>query len=340
MTPKERFYNRLAGKPVDKIPNLNIVMQFAAQHIGAPYGKFCADYRCLVEAQQRTAIDFGIDILSTMSDPFRETHDFGARIRFPEDGLPICEEAFLTGPEDLPKLKLFDPMASARVLDRIRAVELFKRNLGDEYPVLGWVEAPFAEFCDLTTVNDAMMLLYDEPAMVEDALELIIEQEIRCANAQIAAGADVIGMGDAVASLVSPDTYRELCMAAEARVIEAAHAQGAVVKLHICGNINHILEDVIRAGADIVDIDFMVDFDRAIALSQGKCSISGHINPVNVLYQGTAEDVARRTRFCVEHGDGRSFVSGGCEAPRYTPEENLRAVDEELRRIASAGLPR
>lgn len=338
MTPKQRFYARLAGKPVDKIPNLNIVMLFAARYAGVKYGAFCSDYRVMAQAQARTAMDFGIDILSTMSDPFRETYDFGAKVVFREDDLPVCEAPLLTGPEDIGKLKKFDPMQSTRMLDRVRAIEWFRREYGDEYPVLGWVEAPLAEFCDLTTVSEGMALLLDEPEMVEDALALLAEQAIDCARAQIDAGADVIGMGDAVASLISPASYRNLAMPAEKRVLDAARAAGAVTKLHICGNINHILSDMIDTGASIVDIDYMVDFERAIALSKGKCSICGHINPVEVLYQGTPADVKKWTLWCAQHGDAKNLISGGCEVPKLTPPENLRACDEALKELGERWL--
>jgi len=334
MTQKELFYNRLAGRPVDKIPNLNIVMLFAAKYAGVKYGQFCSDYRYLAEAQEKTAEDFGIDILSTMSDPFRETSDYGASVVFAKDNLPICKNAFLTGPEDFSKIKIWEPLESTRILDRIRAIEMFKRDMGEKYPILGWVEGPLAEFMDLTTVSDGMMMLLDEPEAVTEVMERITEQAILCAKAQIEAGADVIGIGDAVASLIGAGTYREQVQPLEMKLIDSIHSMGAKTKLHICGNINHLLSDIIDTGSDIVDIDHMVDFEKAIALSAGKCSISGHINPVKVLFQGTPEDVKIWTKYCVEKGSNTNFISGGCEVPKMTPLENLRAVDGQLREMA------
>ena len=92
MTPKERLLARIAGQPVDRIPNLNIVMLFAAQHTGYRYGDFCRNYQVLVDAQLKTAEDFGIDILSTMSDPYRESWDYGACVSFQPDDLPKMNE--------------------------------------------------------------------------------------------------------------------------------------------------------------------------------------------------------------------------------------------------------
>lgn len=331
MTPKERLLARLAGKPVDKVPNLTIVMLFAAKYAGIPYGIFSADYRALVEAQTKTAKDFGLDILSTMSDPYRECYDFGASVRYREDDLPVCEKPLLLEAEDYRKLKLWDPLQSVRMLDRIHAIELFQKNDGQEYPILGWVEGAWAEFCNLTTVGEGMMMLMDEPETVAEALALIAQQEIRCAQAQIQAGADIIGIGDAVASLISIAQYRETVMPYEKQIIDAIHFAGGKAKLHICGNINHLLPDMVNLGADIVDIDYVVDFDRAMALGQGKCSICGHINPAGIILQGSVADVERETRFCLIHGTPTSLVSSGCEVPKMSPVENVAAIDRVLR---------
>jgi MtaA/CmuA family methyltransferase len=335
MTPKERFYNRLAGKPVDKIPNLNIVMLFAAKYAGVQYGDFCRDYRVLVEAQTKTALDFGLDILSSMSDPYREAYDYGAPVEYREDDLPVCKGPLLGGPEDIDKLALWDPMQSTRMLDRIRAIELFKKNHGETYPILGWIEGPFAEFTDLTTVSEGLMMLYDEEEFVMDAMARITEQQIRNARAQVAAGADVIGMGDAAASLVSADCYETFILPLEKKIIEQVHAAGAVVKLHICGNTSHLVPGMIESGADIVDIDYMVDYAATVKQAEGICSICGNTNPVDLILQGTPELIRADTLRCVEEGNATSLISGGCEVPKMTPPENLHAIEQTLQEIGS-----
>jgi len=49
MNSKERVYARINNRPVDRIPNLNILMFFAAKEIGVPYSEYCQDYRKLVQ---------------------------------------------------------------------------------------------------------------------------------------------------------------------------------------------------------------------------------------------------------------------------------------------------
>lgn len=333
MTPKERFYKRLQGKEVDKVPNLNIVMTFAAKYAGIPYGKFCQDYRYMVEAQTKTAEDFGIDILSTMSDAFREVYDYGVPVFFPEDDLPVCKEKFLEGPEDLEKLKRWDPKNSARIEDRLRAVELFRKNLGSEYPILGWAEGALAEFGDLAHLEDMLMYLCTEPEFAQEALEIITEHQILRAKAHIQAGADVIGVGDAAASLISREMYREFALPYEKKLIRAIHDEGAVVKLHICGNITHLLADLSETGADIIDIDSMVDLKKAAEILGDNQAINGNMSPTEEIMSGTTKSVRECVKDCLKIIGPRGFISAGCEIPKMTPTENLQAVDQVLREV-------
>lgn len=331
MTSYERVHNRLQGKPVDRAPNLNILMAFASQFIVAGFDKFCLDYRVLVEANIKCNEYFGIDMLNTMSDAFRETYDFGAKIEFPHDSLPICREHFIKEPSDLMKLKLFDPLSSTRILDRIRAVELYKRETGNQYSILGWVEGAFAEAADLRGINDIMVDLYDEPEFVNALMEICCEEGIICAKEQIKAGADFIGVGDAAASLVSANTYRKFILPFEQKLSKAIHDAGAKVKLHICGNINHLLDDIWKSGADIIDIDWMVAFKTSVEKFKGHSCANGNFDPVRILYTGTPETIKQAVRQCLAVADERTFISAGCEVPKNTPYENLKAVGEALK---------
>ena len=243
MNAKERFEARLAGKPVDRIPNLSIVMLFAAQHAGIPYGQFVTDYRALAEAQLKAAEDFGLDILSTMSDPFRETSDFGAQLIYPNDDLPICPAPRIRDISEFSTLSLWDPCDSVHMLDRIRAVEVFSRSKKQEYPILGWVESPLVELCDLMTMQEGLAALIEEPEAAEEALDLLAEQAIRCALAQIEAGADVIGMGDAAASALGIRVKR---LRMTAMVCAAASAAAVVSFAGLIGFVGLIVPHIAK----------------------------------------------------------------------------------------------
>lgn len=326
----ERVNNRIKGKPVDRVPNLNIIMQFAARYIGVNYGKYCTDYRYLVEANIKCCRDFGIDMLSVISDPFRETASFGTNITINFDDTPSCKDHLIKECADIKNLIVPDPLSSERMLDRIKAVELYSKDAKGEFPILGWVEGPLAEACDLRGISNMLVDILEEPDFANELMEICLEGAVRFSREQIKAGAHYIGVGDAAASLVGPEIYKSTILPFEMRLVDEIHRLGARVKLHICGNIANILRYVPLSGADIIDIDWMVDFKEAVRVMKGAASACGNYDPVRILLQGGREDVEKSVCECLKAADGRTFIAAGCEVPKYTPVENLKAVYETL----------
>jgi MtaA/CmuA family methyltransferase len=331
MNSYERVLSRLAGKPVDRVPNLGILMTFAARYIGVTYDRYVSDYRLLVEGNLRCCEDFGIDMLSAISDPMREAAGFGVPVVLPFDSVPYAFGSFIRTAQDLPRLTVHDPSSCERMNDRLEAVRLYRQKAGRDYPLLGWVEGAFAEACDLGGLQQVMGSLIRDPALVTAMLEICCEQAILFARAQVEAGADFIGIGDAAASLIGPRFYRQFALPYEQKLIAAVHAAGAKVKLHICGNITSILELALQSGADMLDIDWMVDFSRAVRLAGGKCAACGNFDPVAVLLQGTPLKVSQAVRQCLQASSANTFIAAGCEVPRDTPPENLLAVAQALK---------
>ena len=154
MTSLERINNRLEGKQVDKVPNMNIVMAIAAREAGVSYREFVTDYRKLAQGSLACAEKYGLDSVGVISDPMREAAAFGAKIVFPENGVPYAEQNLVGDDFDLSVLQRFDPEANERTLDRIKGCELLRQKAGKDYPVIGWVEGCLAEAADLRDLNN------------------------------------------------------------------------------------------------------------------------------------------------------------------------------------------
>mgnify|MGYP001594306411 FL=1 len=103
-----------------------------------------------------------------------------------------------------------------------------------------------------------MMDFYEDPEFVRDLFAFVIELELRFGRAQIEAGADCIGVGDAAASLIGQQLYEEFVWPYEVQLVNGLHDMGARVRLHICGNTSTIVDGMGRLGCDIVDLDFPV----------------------------------------------------------------------------------
>ena len=335
MNPLERLKNRLRGETVDRPPNLDILMTFAAHHIGKPLSRFYLDHRVLVDANLAVAEDFNLDIVQAISDPFREAADFGLEVEFPVDNLPVNRKPLLAAPEDIKKLVVPDPTTGPRMGDRVDAIRLFRQKVGGEIPIMGWVEGALAEAADLRSVYLTMTDLIARPEWLEELLELCVQVEIAFARAQVQAGADIIGLGDAVASQISPAMYRRFALPYEQRIFQAVHAMGALARLHICGNTNRIIPDMVASGADIIDLDWMVDMHSAAGIFGDRVSFLGNVDPVAVMLQGTPEKVFDATTTCLKTGGPRSISGAGCEIPDGTPEENFHAQTRALQLLGA-----
>lgn len=325
MTGKERIYAALAGKPVDRPAVTPIFMSWAAHHVHRTYRDYYLDAAALVEAQSTVATDFNIDQVSAISDPWREASAYGMEFDYPEEGVGKPKRLLIETPDDVAKVVPIDIENSPRTADRIKAVAMLSERLGATHSVLGWVEGPIAEYSDLRGVETTLMDLIDNPPMFARACEVIIDNAIAFARMQIEAGADMIGVGDAAASLISPTMYAEHVLPWERKLIDGIHAAGAAVKLHICGNISRNIGHIAKTGADIIDFDWMVPIDHARKAVGDSVVLCGNFDPAGVLLQGSPEDVAAAATSCLEAGGERFILMPGCEVPPGTPEENLRA---------------
>jgi len=343
LTGYERYMAVLEGRPVDFLPRLPILMGFAAQFIGSDYAAFASDWRVLVEANVRCAEAFGFDQLSAISDPYRETQGFGAEIEYVKDGVPRCLRPPLEDTKDLTVLKKPDPRRSPRMLDRVRAIEEYARLFRGKYSIMGWIEGPAAEAADLRGVTTFLFDLMDDPEFASRLMELCTEVGIGFAWSQLEAGADTIGIGDAIASQLPPGLYAERVLPLERRMVEAIHSRGGRVRLHICGNITHLLPHMSSLGADIVDLDWQVDMREARRVLPPSTALCGNLDPVSAVKDSTPDEIRRRVVETYRSIGDPYMVGAGCEIPMGTPHENLSALCAEVaqggtaRRAGAAG---
>jgi MtaA/CmuA family methyltransferase len=307
-----------------------ITMMFAADHIGQPYGRYAMDHRVLAEAQIRTAEAYDFDYVSCISDPAREAADCGAEVQIFDDQPPAINEnnARLADKADLARLDLPDPSAEGRMRDRVCGAELLRQRVAGERLVEGWIEGPCAEAADLRGINTLMMDFYDDPDFVRELFEFVLTMGLRFAKAQAEAGVELMGVGDAAASLIGPQLYEQFVWPYEQRLVRGLHDLGLKVRMHICGNTSAILEGLGRLECEIVDLDFMVSIAEARRVMGPAPILLGNIDPVRDLRDGTPESIRDAIARCHQEAGERYIVGAGCEVPRDTPADNVLALTQ------------
>ncbi len=324
MTKKDMFNDLVNGKtPQNRVLFRPILMHFAAKLAGSNYGEFARDYRTLVRANLIAIEKFDADLTGLISDPYRETSAFGAPIRFIKDGVPVCEKLIVKTADDVRALKNPDVYASERTADRIKAAEALSREMNGSVPLIGWIEGPLAEACDLAGVETMLVNLMTDPDFCNSLMDKCLITAKDFAKAQVEAGCDIIGMGDSICSQIDPFTFESFVMQRQHDIIEYIHSLGAKVKLHICGNITHLLPSLKKVNPDILDLDWQVDIPEARKIMGDSTILCGNIDPV-IIQEETPENLFNMAKeLVVKHRDERFILSGGCEITVGTPPANL-----------------
>jgi MtaA/CmuA family methyltransferase len=329
MNGRERYLATVRREPVDFPARVPILMQLAAEYIGKNYAQFASEYQVLVAANLACARDFGLDQVSAISDAMRETHGFGGELAFPENGPPFCRHPPLETDRDLNRLRRPDPHRDPRMLDRVNAIRAYHEQ-AREYSILGWIEGPAAEAADLRGMANFMLDLMDDETYAGQLMDRCVAAGLDFARAQIEAGADTIGIGDAVCSQLSPRLYERLILPREKKMVEAIHLLGASVRLHICGNIKYLLPGIATLGVDVLDVDYMVDLSLVREIVGSKTAIAANLDPVAEVMESTPLRIQQRLQELHDLVGDPFMVAAGCEIPARTPAANLRALCEPL----------
>lgn len=329
MNPKQKFTQLVEGKNLEFPPLFRpILMHFAARYNNKTYGEFASDYRVLVESNLKAMEAFDMDMVGLISDPYRETSAFGAKVSFPDEAVPVCEEKLIHNIDDVKNLKNPDVYKEERTHDRIKGAEFFQKELNGEVPVIGWIEGPLAEACDLAGVTEMLLFLMTDPDLCNLLMDKCVVTAKDFAQAQIEAGCDIIGMGDAICSQIDAALYKEFILERHREIINFIHEKGGKVKLHICGNITHLLCYIKKLNIDILDLDWQVDMEYAFNEMGPDVIRCGNINPVEI-QDLTIDKLAEKSKNLIQREKGRKFIlSGGCEITVNTSPENLKTMSK------------
>lgn len=329
----ERISAALGGRWPDAVPVMLHNFMMAAREAGVTMSRFRGDpaviANCFIQAVEK----YDYDGIVVDVDTATLAGALGVRVLFPEDDPALSCGGRLRTLEQVRDLEPPDVARYPGIQVWLESVRRIKRHFGDEVYLRGNCDqAPFSLACALRGSADFMMEVAD-PANEEGArrlLEYCTEATVQFIRLMAATGAHMVSNGDSPAgpSMVSPRIYREFAFPYERRAVEEAHRLGLPYLLHICGRTEPILEDMVRTGADALELDYKTDARRARAVIAERAVFVGNLDPSTVLALGTPELVERKTRELREAfaGTPRFILNAGCAISADTPPENIKAM--------------
>ncbi len=153
-----------------------------------------------------------------------------------------------------------------------------------------------------------LMDLLERPAWAESLLDRIAANNLFRAQAAAAAGADALHCGDDIASqkalMFSPEIWRRFMLSRWSAVWAAAKKIKPDIRIHYHsdGDILEIVPELVAAGVDILNPvqPECLDATAIYARFAGRLAMDGLIGTQSTMPFGSADDVRRRVRECVE----------------------------------------
>ena len=141
-------------------------------------------------------------------------------------------------------------------------------------------------------------------------------------------GCDMVSNGDSPAGpdMIPPDLYEKFALPYEKQLVDTAHKLKLPYVLHICGNTEAILPQMIESGSDGLELDYKTDVNIAFDLMKDRCTFFGNVDPSGILALGTVDQVREATLDLLNiFTRTNNFVlNAGCALPPDTPSENIK----------------
>jgi [methyl-Co(III) methanol-specific corrinoid protein]:coenzyme M methyltransferase len=218
-----------------------------------------------------------------------------------------------------------DFLSRGRIPELLKAIAILKKEVGDEAVIVGGIIGPFTIAGSLIETVMLLRATFKAVDKIRPFLEVGQKAGAALAKAMIDAGADMISVEDMTASpdLIAPKTYRDLEVEYQARVFEAIKVPKI---LHICGNVDNIVEYMGQTGAEILSLEPKADPVQARRKCGPRMILMGGVDTATTLFMKDAETVKAGAEESIEAGI--QILAPGCAIAPGSPLENLLAMVE------------
>lgn len=338
MNSYDRVMTTLQGGQADRVPVLPIVREWCIRQVGFRFCDILESVEKYVYAQYYCVRHFGYDAVWDVLAIHAESEAMGCVLKTPEDMSPsVLEHVVKDYDKDMPKLRIPDPQKDGRLPFILEGTRQLKKLCKGEYPVVGFIQAPFRHASMLRGSEMVMRDVFKAPAKLKELLDIAVESLIVYGKAVAEAGADIICISDPSSSgdAISKKIWEEFGHPYTTRVVQEVKKSGVKMFMHICGNTTDRLESLASTGVDALSLDYKVDFAEARKILGDSYCLIGNVDPAGTLFLGKPEQVVKEATYDIRGAGlkGSFILSSGCMMPAEVPPENMEAMVETARTV-------
>ncbi|MGC8492094.1 MAG: MtaA/CmuA family methyltransferase [Syntrophobacteraceae bacterium] len=328
MNAKERVMCVLQGQKPDRMPcfGANSTVTYSQmEKVKAFWPQGHEEGEAMARQALAAYSIVGFDAVRVPFDQTFEARALGCRIKSGgTEGIPGIEHPPPYKLDDTPEFPS-DFLSRGVIPELLKAVGILKKEVGNEAVVVAGIIGPFTIAGSLLDTVPLLKATFKAPDKIRPFLEVTTKAASALGRALVEAGADIISCEDMTASpeLIAPKTYRDLELEYQTRVFESISVPTI---LHICGNVDAIVEWMGKTGAKVLSLEPKAD----PALARQKCGpeivLMGGVDTATTLFMKDAETVKRACEESI--AKGIQILAPGCAVAPGTPPENLLAMVE------------
>jgi uroporphyrinogen decarboxylase len=341
MTRKELF---LRACRCEQVPRLPVWMMRQAGRYLPEYREIRAKHSFLevcktpdlaVEVSMQPFRRLGVDAIIIFSDILIPAEAMGLALELGDAGPNLPQP--VRSLADVQRLRIFDPEVETGFL--MEALRRTVKAAGPDVPVLGFAASPWTLACYMVEGKtkegfaSVKSFLYSEPKVFRELLQKIAQATVLYLKAQIAAGVSAVQLFDTWCGELNFQDYTEYVLPVVQQVI--SQLGKAVPVIYYTKASHHLLDSVVKAGADVLSVDWRVPLAALRKLAGTNVAIQGNLDPA-VLFS-TAEKIQGNTlKIAGELGGRGHILNLGHGILQHTPVENAQVF---IRTGQQAALP-
>lgn len=329
MNSLERIRAAVTFQTPDRVPVIAQVFGHAATLANTPLETYIRNGEVLADCQLQALEYYGYDAVFALMDVHVEAEAVGSVLDYRPGQYPFVSSHVLAEGASLTSLSVPDPHSNGRMPELLKAAEILRDRVGDDVLVVGCVVGPMTLAIQLLGIENTLYLAADDPEEFARLLAFSAEVIAAHGTAQIEAGVHLPVVFDPSASpaVIPPQFFREFELPLLTKLFKVfKEAGGEFSWLHITGPTETILPYYPEAGADIANIDYCVDPEKAMTLLPRTC-IDGNIKPLLFLDE-RPDSVEKKAAALVKLFSKRGgyILSPGCEIPPEAKPENVAGM--------------
>ena len=309
---------------LDRVPAYIFSGSCNAKLVGATIREFLQDPQAFAKAQIAAYERYKPDIMIMMWDLSMDIEAMGNELRYPEDSMSVVTKKFLDDKGKLGSLQVPDPHKDGRLPGYLDAC-IETKKVVSEAPVSGVIAGPWTIAMGLRGATNLIIDSKKDPNFVHELMRICTEATRKFTEALAEAGIG-IGYSEAPAScdLISPSMYRDFVFPYHKELITYFNEKKIGVGLHVCGNANPILEDLVNTGASNISVDSGTVLKKAADTFSRKAVLIGNV-PTECFLADSKEMMKNAIRACLEQASKNSgyILAPGCEVPTIAPPEKI-----------------